>query len=119
SPDWSLLPVGTPPPVRRLLERCLEKDPKQRLRDIGDARVELEQLVRGSTGDAAATRQTDRPEKQPTWFLVAAAVVVALVSTVLLLLARQSDTTATAGDARVSRFEVNLPNGQVIGPSFN
>jgi eukaryotic-like serine/threonine-protein kinase len=119
SPDWSLLPVGTPPPVRRLLERCLEKDPKQRLRDVGDARVELEQLARGSTGDAAATRQTDRPNKQPTWFLVAAVIVVALVSTVLLLLARRSDATAAAGDARVSRFEVNLPNGQVIGPSFN
>src|SRR5690349_3710975 len=37
SPDWTLLPTSTPVHVTRLLERCLDKDPKQRLRDIGDA----------------------------------------------------------------------------------
>ena len=37
SPDWTRLPPETPPAVRRLLERCLEKDPRRRLRDIGDA----------------------------------------------------------------------------------
>ena len=37
-PDWSLLPVGTPASMRRLLERCLKKDPKQRLQAIGEAR---------------------------------------------------------------------------------
>ncbi len=40
--DWSLLPPGTPPAVRRVLGRCLERDPKKRLRDIGDARYELD-----------------------------------------------------------------------------
>ena len=40
-PDWTALPPTTPPYVSRLLERCLEKDPTRRLRDIGDARVEL------------------------------------------------------------------------------
>jgi len=35
--EWGLLPADTPPPVRRLLERCLERDPKRRLRDVGDA----------------------------------------------------------------------------------
>ena len=37
-PDWSVLPPSTPPAVRSLLRRCLQKDRKQRLRDIGDAR---------------------------------------------------------------------------------
>ena len=41
-PDWSALPPSTPPAVRRLVTRCLEKDPKRRLRDIGDSRTELE-----------------------------------------------------------------------------
>lgn len=41
-PDWRLLPRGTPPGVRRLLELCLRKDPKARLRDIGDAQIVLE-----------------------------------------------------------------------------
>jgi eukaryotic-like serine/threonine-protein kinase len=39
-PDWSKLPAGTPPQVRALLARCLERDPKKRLRDIGDAWIE-------------------------------------------------------------------------------
>ena len=40
-PDWTALPAATSAPIRRLLLRCLAKDPKQRLRDIGDARIEL------------------------------------------------------------------------------
>jgi eukaryotic-like serine/threonine-protein kinase len=39
-PDWSALPEDTPPQVRALLARCLERDPKKRLRDIGDAWIE-------------------------------------------------------------------------------
>ena len=38
---WSALPTGTPQAVRRLLRRCLERDPRRRLRDIGDARIDL------------------------------------------------------------------------------
>src|SRR5206468_5650052 len=41
-PDFSTLPSATPPHVQRLLRRCLEKDPKRRLRDIADARAELD-----------------------------------------------------------------------------
>ena len=40
-PSWSALPAATPPHVRRLLSRCLERDPKLRLRDIGEARIAL------------------------------------------------------------------------------
>jgi serine/threonine protein kinase/Tol biopolymer transport system component len=40
-PGWSALPSGTPESVRHLLRRCLEKDARQRLRDIGEARIEL------------------------------------------------------------------------------
>jgi serine/threonine-protein kinase len=56
-PDWAMLPAGTPEPVRRLLRRCLEKNPKLRLRDAGTAIVEIheanavtpEREVRGRT----------------------------------------------------------------------
>jgi len=41
-PDWELLPVATPSSVRRLLRRCLTKDPRQRMHHIADARIELE-----------------------------------------------------------------------------
>jgi serine/threonine protein kinase len=42
-PDFNALPKDTPPRVRRLLERCLRKDSKQRLRDIGEARILLDE----------------------------------------------------------------------------
>ena len=48
-PDWSALPVTTPPSVRRLLFRCLTKDPKKRLRDIGDVRIELDGVRRSAS----------------------------------------------------------------------
>ena len=41
-PDWYVLPAATPVRIRKLLLRCLEKDPKQRLRDLGDARIEMD-----------------------------------------------------------------------------
>ena len=43
--DWTALPAGTPPAVRRLLQRCLEKDSRRRLRDIGDVRHWLEDVA--------------------------------------------------------------------------
>ncbi len=42
-PDWSALPAHTPAHIRTLLVRCLQKDPRRRLRDIGDARLEIEE----------------------------------------------------------------------------
>ncbi len=44
-PDFAVLPARTPPRVRELLGKCLEKDSSRRLRDIGDAKLELEQAI--------------------------------------------------------------------------
>ena len=44
-PDWTLLPPSTPAAVNKLLRRCLQKDPGRRMRDIGDARAELEDAL--------------------------------------------------------------------------
>ncbi|HEY3155619.1 MAG TPA: protein kinase [Candidatus Eisenbacteria bacterium] len=52
--DWSALPKHTPPRLRELLERCLTKDPKRRLRDIGDAHLALEDIKSGRHPDAGA-----------------------------------------------------------------
>ena len=41
TPDFAALPAHTPPGLRRLIERCLERDPRLRLRDIGEARIAL------------------------------------------------------------------------------
>ena len=54
-PDWSALPATIPAPVRRLLFRCLTKDPKQRLRDIGDVRIEIDAFDEELPGVAGTT----------------------------------------------------------------
>jgi serine/threonine-protein kinase len=47
-PDWTALPVTTPSGLRRLLMRCLKREPKARLRDIGEARLLLEEVIAGT-----------------------------------------------------------------------
>ncbi len=75
NPDWSQLPRRTPASIQRLLARCLERDPKQRLRDIGEARIAL------TTAQAGAPEAGSEPESPAAavsrrrWWLVAAAVV--------------------------------------------
>ncbi len=56
--DWSLLPKNLPAADRRLIERCLERDPKKRLRDIGEARLALEAAPETGRATAAAREQT-------------------------------------------------------------
>jgi len=65
-PDWSVLPLTTPDSVRRLLLRCLAKDPKQRLRDIGDVRLELDAIDANLPAAVSATGPA-RPVRSPAW----------------------------------------------------
>ena len=44
-PDWSRVPESTPATIHRLLQRCLQKDARRRLRDIGDARMEIDDAI--------------------------------------------------------------------------
>jgi len=57
-PDWNELPAALPMTVRRLVQRCLHKDPDRRLRDIGDARLEIQEALtespRGAQSDMTA-----------------------------------------------------------------
>jgi serine/threonine protein kinase len=61
-PDWSALPPDTPPHVVRLLTRCLAKNPKRRLRDIGDALADLESTAPASPASDAPS--STRPAVQ-------------------------------------------------------
>ena len=65
-PDWSALPAATPPEIRKLLRRCLEKDRSRRLADIADARLEIDDLLAGrpetpTQSPAAAINHTVAP----------------------------------------------------------
>ncbi|HYX21183.1 MAG TPA: serine/threonine-protein kinase, partial [Thermoanaerobaculia bacterium] len=53
--DFTKLPPDTPPAVRDMVRRCLDRDPKHRLRDIGDARIALEDLASSGSAFAAAS----------------------------------------------------------------
>ena len=56
-PDWTALPAALPPEVQRLMRRCLQKDPRRRIHDIADARVEIDEaLDTASTPAASPTR---------------------------------------------------------------
>jgi Tol biopolymer transport system component len=52
--DFAALPAGTPPEIRRLLRRCLERQPKNRLHDIADARIVLDEIASGSREEDSA-----------------------------------------------------------------
>ena len=84
--ELAALPHGTPIAVRTLLERCLERDPRQRLRDIGEARIALERIESGAASSASAAGTTPAIASRSTrtllpWILLGitvAALTVAL-----------------------------------------
>jgi hypothetical protein len=107
-PDLAQLPSHTPPPVRRLIQRCLEKDPKRRLRDIGDARLELESAAVDQTAHADPVVKTNA-FVVPRWgaWLTAAILVALGVAAVL----GWQHGAASARLPAVSRFVVPVPSG--------
>ena len=85
--DWSVLPAA-PTRVRELLVRCLDRDPRMRLRDIGEARVEIDKAIAGVGDDAAAPQTIGRAAQSAPastralpWAVAAATVLVAAVMT--------------------------------------
>ncbi len=106
-PDWSALPKAMPTGVRRLLQRCLEKDLKRRQRDIGDARIELDEAV------AAPMTATTRSERRPSsvraaWTVAALCGALALTAAGFIYLDRPVD-------LRVVRMSILPPAALLMG----
>ncbi len=59
--DFSTLPASTPPAIRRLLRRCLERNPKNRLHDIADARIVIDEVLSGRSVESATPASGVRP----------------------------------------------------------
>jgi eukaryotic-like serine/threonine-protein kinase len=78
-PDWSALPSDTPPPIRRLLRRCLEKDRRRRLADMSDARLEIDDVLSGLHADQPVAVPTSRMRERLAWAL-AVLLVAALAA---------------------------------------
>ncbi len=66
-PDWSGLPPHTPRRVRQLVRRCLQKDARRRLRDMGDARLDLDEARTEPTGEDRADNRPRRDARRPRW----------------------------------------------------
>ncbi len=79
-PDWSSLPANTPPQIKSLLRRCLQKDPARRLRDIGDARIEIEEALAAPVGVPAGILQGRLSRRQKVGLGVILLLAVALGS---------------------------------------
>ena len=113
-PNWKALPELTPSSVRRLLRRCFEKDPKRRLPDIADARLEIDeaQTTPSDARDAGPTvapgiaRGTTR--ERVGWF-VAAACLTGLVAALAFSRAGSGD--RTPADIRSYSTSIVLPAG--------
>ena len=108
-PDWTRLPADTPAPVKRVLRKCLEKDPRRRLRDIGDARLDLEEPVTSEVDAGVAVASTAIGRKTFVPWLLCAILAIALAASWLL---RPADPVPVS-----SRYPIGLSDGQRIGPT--
>ena len=101
-PEWAALPAEMPAAVNTLLRRCLDKDPRDRLRDIGDARVELREVF-GPSSDAPLSAT---PASRSAMVLVAvAALVVGVIAAIAL-----TSWLRVSESVPVRRFTISVPN---------
>jgi len=111
-PNWDALPPATPPALRRLLARCLIKEPKARLRDIGEARIAIDEILSGRDAGTSSPTTPIPPmvlrERPPTawlpWTLAAVLGAVAIAA-----FAWPRGASAPVTDRRVTRVELSLP----------
>jgi serine/threonine protein kinase/WD40 repeat protein len=107
-PDWSALPGTVPLEVVDVVRRCLQKDPKERVRDIGDARIELCESLRAPAVAARPPVKTRWRQALP-WGMVL--VCIAILTIILV-----SEQLRHPGSSRyVRRFTVSM--GRVRYPS--
>ena len=77
APSFNTLPADTPQPIRTLIRRCLEKDPRRRLRDIGEARVAIEDYLANPTAAPEAGPAVRAKSSRLPWAAFAIAIIVA------------------------------------------
>ena len=106
-PNWAALPAGTPHPMRLLIRRCVQKDQAQRLHDIADARIEMQEL--GVDPSASVMSSGFLAVTRVRWLvLIPVALAVVLV---VDLIGRAFWKGAATTSAPVARLELALPPG--------
>ncbi|MBK9065215.1 MAG: protein kinase [Acidobacteria bacterium] len=128
-PDWAALPAGTPERVREILGKCLRRDAKLRLRDIGDARLDLEEVgppgpsgaftleektaVPDPTVASAERTKRERGSKRRLYFSWAIAAACAAAAGALALRAR-----APRVAPALTWHRLTFENGTVLSAGF-
>ncbi len=79
-PDWQALPPDVGPKLRHLLQRCLEKDPRARWRDMGDVRIEIETIRKGDADTATSSADTSPLPRRKRLLAISAALVIAALA---------------------------------------
>jgi predicted Ser/Thr protein kinase len=112
-PKWHELPADLPPPLARLLRRCLEKDPKRRLSSIADARLELDEREPASAivGAAPPRHREARPSLASRFW--PALVGVAITAAAAAAMWPSASRPAIAG---VWRLSILAPPGETVFP---
>ena len=113
---WEALPGGTPTRVRRLLARCLDRDPRQRLRDIGEGRVALAALEEAEPAGSIAPAAGARARAARFWPAVAIGGTLAGVAAGVLLASRWRDPSSKIAD-RPARAVVLAAQGRRLNDS--
>ena len=114
-PDWNAVAAATPSSVSRVLHRCLKKDPRQRLHDIADARIEIEEsagVVDFSAHSRPSTPEASAPNRLP-WAIAAAGWIA--VVTVSLAWNPWANEAPLA--PRMSSYSINLPPDAPMAPT--
>jgi eukaryotic-like serine/threonine-protein kinase len=107
APEWKSLRPTTPPAITQLLRRCLERDPRRRLHDIADARIELEDIrATGAASHVAEHGIADRLKLRWAIPLVLTSLVIGAAAAIISWTLRSSEQTAPRPTAR---FIVALP----------
>jgi serine/threonine-protein kinase len=112
-PDWKCLPADLPANLKVLLRRCLEKDAKSRLRDIGDARIELDDAKDAPAGLITRDRPTGVTRRTAIATLAGAAAGAAATGALTIGRSR------SASGRQLTRFALTMPAGEVHLASFN
>jgi len=111
-PEWSALQA--PASLRRVLQRCLEKDPRRRLHDIADARIEIEDIISGAA-DAPADGTAVNTRRHPLGLLWSIAAVAMLVVVGALMWNLQTARRAPTAPPRISRMTIASSGTAAVG----
>ena len=123
--DWTALPAATPASIRRVLARCLEKDPKRRVRDIDDVRFEIDETIARGSSDARCAELVSGPARPAgatlagklAWTVVGATLAAALAAGLVWTGVWSRSRPSESRPLRVSI--VHTEGGEVAAPAIS